>query len=280
MQEIRIGVKGFAEQRVLARISAILLQRHGFAVSEHHDLTTRVIRPALENGHIDLYWEYTGTALVVHHGTPAIKSPAEAYAAIKELDAARGLLWLTPTQLNSTYTLMMRRPDSEQYGIRSISDLAAHVRQAPDHLFFAIDVEFDTRPEGLSMLQQAYGFTVPPYRVVYLNRSDLYAAVRDSRVDVAMGYATDGRIPAYGLVNLEDDRNFFPVYTAAPVIRQEVAHRHPEVVDQLNQLTPRLTESAVMRLTYFAEVEQREIDDIAHRWLEESGLLKESKTKG
>jgi len=280
VKAIRIGVKGFAEQRILARISAILLRSHGFAVSEQHDLTTRVIRPALENGHIDLCWEYTGTALVVHHGTPALKDPAAAYAAIRQLDAARGLLWLAPSPLNSSYTLMLRRPDSERLGIRLISDLAAHVRQSPDDLFFAIDGEFDTRPEGLSMLQQAYGFAVPPDRVVYLNRSDIYAAVRDSSVDVAMGYATDGRIPAYGLVNLVDDRDFFPVYTAAPVLRQEVADRHPELVEPLNRLTPHLTETAVLRLTYLVEVEGREIDAVARQWLEESELLNKYKTEG
>jgi osmoprotectant transport system substrate-binding protein len=134
---------------------------------------------------------------------------------VKQLDLQKGLVWLQPSRVNNTYALAMRRADASDRRIATISDLAARVLQG-ERLNFASGAEFYERSDGLGPLQQAYGFQFGREHVVRLDPDRVYQVLRDWRlIDVGMVFATDGRIAAYDLLVLEDDKEFFPNYGAA-----------------------------------------------------------------
>jgi osmoprotectant transport system substrate-binding protein len=208
-QTIVIGGKDFTEQLLMAEMTARLLQAEGFGVEVRAGFDTPRLRNAQENGLIDLYWEYTGTSLREFHKINDRLSPAETYARVKQLDAQRNLVWLQPSRVDNTYALAMRRADATTKGIATISDLAASVRGG--NLFtFATNAEFYERADGLRPLEQAYGFAFGRDRIVRLDTELIYQVVRDLRlIDVGLVFSTDGRVPAFDLVLLKDDRKSF-----------------------------------------------------------------------
>ncbi len=237
---IKVGSKEFNEQLLLGQMMVILLRESGYAVE---DLTgyggTTAIRAAVEAGEIDLYPEYTGTATSVHHNIPTSALPTDAertYMLAKTLDAAEGLTWLEPAPLNNTYTLLVRQELADE-GIQSIDDLAVYLNANAADLILCVESEFYARPDGLPGLQELYGFTFADENILLLEASETYAKLRTGECDVAEGYATDGRINAWGFTSLEDTLAFFPFYNPTPVLRADVLARYPDLAELLNGLS-------------------------------------------
>src|SRR6478735_6813084 len=151
-QNIVVGGKNFTEQQIMSQMTAQLLQAKGFKVEVKAGMGSAVVRQAQESGQIDVYWEYTGTSLITYNKVNDRLSPADTYAKVKELDAAKGLVWLNPSKANNTYSLAMNADDSKKQGIVSISDLAAKVKGGAK-LTFASNAEFYARPDGLKPLE-------------------------------------------------------------------------------------------------------------------------------
>lgn len=146
---------------------------------------------------------------------------------------------------------------------------------------FATDHEFSVRPDGLPELQKVYGFAFDQVEIMDLGVT--YGALKDGKVAAAMGFATDGRIAAFDLVNLEDDKHFFPVYNPAPVVRKEVMDRHPELKELLGKISPLLDTQTMINLNAQVDVEQKDPKEVARQWLLEKGLIKDqapAPTKG
>ena len=154
-QNIVVGGKNFTEQQIMSQMTAQLLQAKGFKPDVKAGMGSAAVRQAQENGQIDVYWEYTGT--VAHHLQQDHRQavdPAETYAKVKELDAAKGLVWLNPSKANNTYALAMNADDAQEAGHRRrISDLAAKVKGGAK-LTFASNAEFYARPDGLKPLEE------------------------------------------------------------------------------------------------------------------------------
>src|SRR3954466_7360633 len=127
-QAIVVGAKEFTEQLLVAEMTSQLLKARGFTVHRGTGLSVSGVRDLQERGIIDLYWEYTGTALAVFNGVSENLSPDEAYARVQALDTQRGLVWLAPSKVNNTYALAVRRTDAEAKGVATISDLATRIR--------------------------------------------------------------------------------------------------------------------------------------------------------
>src|SRR5215217_4076728 len=139
-QAIVVGAKEFTEQLLVAEMTAKLLQANGFSAHKGTGFATTGVRTLQESGIIDLYWEYTGTALRTYNQLTEKLPPDEAYARVRALDAQRGLVWLASSKVNNTYALAMRRADAAAKGISSISDLASKVR-AGEEVRLACTVE-------------------------------------------------------------------------------------------------------------------------------------------
>lgn len=275
-KEITIGGKNFTEQYLLPELAKLLLEEQGYEVKLRTGVGTSIARQSLETGQIDMYYEYTGTAYTVFYEEedPEIMTdPEKVYEWVKEKDANKGLIWLEPVEFNNTYTLMMRKEDAEKYGIESISDFGKFVEENPDEITFALEAEFWERPDGFKELMKVYDFRMPVQAVKRMDMGLTYLALKNDEVTSAMGFATDGRIAAFDLVNLEDNKNYFPVYNPAPVIREDVLEKYPEIRDILKPLAENLDTEAMQALNAEVDVEKKDVTAAAREWLQKKGLL-------
>ena len=275
-KKITVGGKNFTEQYLLPEMAKALLEKNGFEVELKTGLPTNMARKAVLTGEVDFYYEYTGTAYTVFfkQDEPKIMSDPEAvYDWVKEKDAKNDLVWLTPVKMNNTYTLMMKKAQAEKLGISSISDLAAYVDKNPEDLTVGVGTEFWNRPDGFKKLAKVYGLDVPFGNIKKMSDGLAYQALKDGQIDVGMGFATDGRIAAFGFVNIEDNKNFFPVYNPAPVVREGVLEKYPEIEKILEPLAENLSTSEMQNMNKAVDVEHKPESDVARSWLKEKGLL-------
>ncbi len=275
-KKLVVGSKNFTEQQILGQIMIQLLQAKGFTCEDKTGLGgTLVARKALENGQIDIYMEYTGTALVTMlKEKKIITDPKECYAFVKKADLERnGLVWLPYMPFNNTYCLMMRKDDAAAKGIKTLSDLSAYVKAHPEEISFGTNEEFYARPDGYKPLQKKYDFKFSRDKIIKMTPGLLYKALQDGEVDVAMGFATDGRIKGMDLVVLEDDLNYFPVYNPAPVVRKETAKEYPELESIFSALAEKLDTQTMTELNYAVDGEHKSVADVAHDWLKSVGLI-------
>ena len=271
-QTLVVGGKNFTEQQLMAEMTTQLLTAKGFKVDKRAGLGTAPLRQAQEAGQIDLYWEYTGTSLITFNKVTDKLDSAATYARVKELDAAKGLVWLNPSKANNTYALAMRKADAAAKGIKSLSDLAAKVKAGPA-LKFGCNAEFYARPDGLTPMQNAYGFEFGRENVVRMDTGLVYAALRDAQVDVGLVFATDGRIPAFDFVVLADDKGFFPSYSLTPVVRKETLDKNPKLAEHLNGLSAKLDDATMAKLNATVDVEKKTIEEVSTSFLKSQGLI-------
>jgi osmoprotectant transport system substrate-binding protein len=168
---------------------------------------------------------------------------------------------------------MMKKPQAEKLGISSISDLAAYVEKNPDHLTVGVGTEFWNRPDGYKKLAKVYDLNLPFDNIKKMSLGLAYQALKDEQINVGMGFATDGRIAAFNFVNLEDDKQFFPVYNPAPVVRKELLDKYPEIKNILQPLAENLGTSEMQAMNKAVDVEHKSEPDVAQEWLKEKGLL-------
>lgn len=269
--ELVIGGKNFTEQQLLTEITAQYLDQQGYEVERRAGMGSAVLRKAQENGQIDLYWEYTGTSLLNYNKVKEKVPANEVYDRVKALDAKKGLVWLNPSAANNTYALAMRRDDAEKRGISTLSDLARAVNSDAG-LVLAVNAEFYARKDGLKPLQKAYGFKFPRKAIKRMDSGLTYTALKEQEVDVALVFATDGRIPAFGFKVLEDDKHYFPEYAITPVVREEILNQNPQLADQLNRLSAKIDGERMSELNARVDVQRQSVEQVAADFLKEAGL--------
>jgi osmoprotectant transport system substrate-binding protein len=260
-----VGAKNFTESDLLAEIVAQQIERRtGLPVERRLHLGgTFVCHQAITAGQIGIYVEYTGTALTAVLQHPPAHDAAAVYDSVRAEYARKfALAWGRPFGFNNTFAIVVRRAEAEREHLRTISDLA---RVAP-RLRAGFGPEFLDRPDGFPGLARAYGlkFAAPP---LAMDLGLTYRAVADGKVDVIAGNSTDGTIEALDLVALDDDRHYFPPYDAAPVVREDLLRRHPEVGRALDELAGKISDAAMRALNARADVRHDDIRSIARDWL-------------
>ncbi|HEV2677527.1 MAG TPA: glycine betaine ABC transporter substrate-binding protein [Aliidongia sp.] len=271
-QTVVVGGKNFTEQQIMAEMTSQLLTAKGFTVDKRAGLGTAPLRQAQEAGQIDVYWEYTGTSLITFNKVTDKLDADATYKKVKELDAAKGLVWLTPSKANNTYALAMRKSDAAAKSVVTLSDLAAKVKGGAA-LKFGCNSEFYGRPDGLAPLEKTYGFDFGRDNVVRMDTGLVYQALRDSQVEVGLVFATDGRIPAFDFVVLKDDKGFFPAYAMTPVIRKEVLDKNPKLADILNALSAKLDDAIMGKLNASVDVDKKSVEEVAGGFLKQEKLI-------
>ncbi|MFC1512376.1 glycine betaine ABC transporter substrate-binding protein, partial [Candidatus Latescibacterota bacterium] len=237
---VRIGTKNFTEQLILGELMAQLIEvRTDLRVERRFNLGgTMICHGALKSGGIDLYAEYTGTALSAILKQSVIADPDRAHAMVaREYRQRFAVDWLRPFGFNNTYAITVRKSDATSRNLRAISDLIA----ISGTLRAGFTAEFSERPDGYPGLRRAYELQFREVRD--LDPALMYQAIANREVDVICAFATDGRIAAFDLQPLRDDRGFFPPYQAAPVIRTEVLQAYPELREVLDLLAGRLDDA-------------------------------------
>ncbi|MGE4354160.1 MAG: glycine betaine ABC transporter substrate-binding protein [Oscillospiraceae bacterium] len=268
---ITIGSKDFGENIVLGEMMAQLIE-HDTDLKVNSKLNmggTFVCFEALKNGDIDVYPEYTGTGITAHLKMDVITDPDECYRVVsEEFEKQFNIAWLEPFGFNNTYALAVTNDVYETYGVETYSDLVA----VSDQLVFGAEHEFFDRQDGFDGLVDTYGFTFKgePKK---MNVSLKYQAIGNGDIDVTDAFSTDGPIKQYNLKVLKDDKQFFPPYYAAPIIRQEVLDEHPELEDVLNKLAGLIDDEAMTEMNYRIDVNGEDVAEVATDFLTAQGLL-------
>jgi osmoprotectant transport system permease protein len=259
-----VGSKNFTEQVILGEIVAGRLESRGFLVERRFNLGGNTLaHQAVRSGQLDLYVEYTGTALMDILNRPARSDPAAVLKEVREAYAPLGLTVGPPLGFNNSFALVVRRDDSERLGLTRISDLAAHAAT----LRVGLSGEFLERPDGMKGLNRTYGFVFarPPRE---MDLGLIYQALVSDQVDLVVGSATDGLIAALGLAVLEDDRRYFPPYDAVPVVRAASLEVHPGLGEAVASLAGQLDATTMRRLNYAVDGEHRDPREVAREFLE------------
>ena len=267
---IRLGARVFTEQTVLAEITAQYLNQNGFDVRITGGLGSNLARSAHETGQLDMVWEYTGVSLVSYnHIDDRMPSAAATYARVKELDAKKDLIWLTPSKFSNTYALALPRKVAEQYPqVNSISELNQVLRDEKGRIHVvALDTEFANRPDGLVGLSETYDLQLTRRDIRQMDAGLVYTALRNGQVFSGLVYTTDGRLSAFDLKLLEDDKHYFPDYTAAPVVRKAVLDAHPQLASLLKPLAEQLDDETMRQLNAKVDVEHQSPGKVAAEYL-------------
>jgi osmoprotectant transport system substrate-binding protein len=268
---IVIGSKNFTESLMLGELIAQIIEaRTHLKVERRFYLAgTYICQQAMLAGRIDIYPEYTGTALTAILKQKVGGERAEVYQRVKsEYEAHFGLTLGPPFGFNDTFAMEIRGEDARRLHLKTLSQAAAFAPQW--HAGFGY--EFMERPDGYSGLAAAYGLHLAaPPRVMDLGL--LAPALKDHQIDIAAGNATDGLIPAFDLFALEDDRHYFPPYEAVAVIRQQTLQQHPEVGEAIAELGGKISDQEMRKLNYALDGQRRDVKDVAQEFLRSKGLI-------
>jgi len=266
-----VASKNFTEQFILADIIIELLRAktHLHVVSQLDLGTTAICQEAMKNGDIDIYPEYTGTAyLTVLHRQYQRMEPDVLYHEVKQAYQQHyHITWLKPFGFENTQALAMRSQEAKRLHIASISQLVGKATM----LTMGAPPEFVVRPDAMPGLKKAYRLHFHTIRA--MDPGLMYKAIHEKHVDVIMAFSTDGRILAYHLTTLKDDKHFFPPYFAAALVRDSVLQAHPHVKTVLNELAGTINFAIMQRLNYQVDLAHQTPAQVAHNFLLKAGLL-------
>lgn len=259
-----VGSKNFTEQTILAEIVAQHLEaKLGINVERRPYLGgTLIAHQAVKAGELDLYVEYTGTALTAVLNQKPSNEPADVLAQVRAGYAAQGLEVTEALGFNNTFAIVVRGADAKKYHLRTISDLMRTGKKWRAGFGY----EFKERPDGYNGLVKTYQmqFAEGPR---FMELGLLYRALQQNQVDVVAGSATDGVIAAMGMVALEDDRHYFPPYEAVPVVNRGAFARFPQLREALRALAGKISEGEMRGMNYAVDGEHGDAAQVAREFL-------------
>ncbi|MBC8163147.1 MAG: quaternary ammonium transporter [Roseiflexaceae bacterium] len=270
---IQVGSKNFTEALITGELYALLLEDAGFEVERKFDLgATPVAQAALASGDIDLYPEYTSTGLLEVLQQEPIFDRTELLTALRsEYESQFQLTWLEPSAFNNTNTFAVTADTATRLSLKTYSDLFAKAGEVR----LGGPPEFPERQDTKN-LETIYGGPISGFaEYSQLGTGSLrYDALKNGDVDAIVAFGTDGRIRVDNLVILEDDKQAYPSYSLAPVVRQDKLAEFPQIADALNVLAPLLTDSAMQDLNYQVDgPDAKEYAAVAQAFLEQNNLL-------
>jgi len=267
---IVVGSKNFTEQLILGELIAQQIEnKTHLPVDRRFFLAgTYITQQAILAGRIDVYPEYTGTALTAILKQDPKGTPQEVFNRAKGAYAQQFNLVVGQSfGFNDTFSIQIRGEDARKLGLKTLSQAAAYTPQWRAGFGY----EFMERPDGYKGWAATYGlkFAAPP-RIMDLGL--LTRALKDKQVDLIAGNSTDGLVPALDLAVLQDDRNYFPPYEAVPIIRQEVLDHHPEVKAALDELAGKISDEDMRQLNYAVDGQHRAAAEVVREFLKKKGL--------
>ena len=267
---VRIGSKNFTEQVVLGELYAQALEAKGTRVERKLNMGgTLIAHQALVNREIDMYPEYTGTALLNVLKAETMTDPEAVYQKVKRhYEEHFRLTWLERSPFNNGYVLVVKPETARAHDLKTVSDLA----RVGGKLRIGMGPEWRDRKDGLPGLKEVYGLEFAEAKAFAIALR--YEALRTDNVEVVNGYATDGQITANRLVRLKDDRGLWPPYHVAPVVDLKLVQEHPSVAQTLNAVTALLTEERMSEMNLQVDGQKEEPKDVARDFLRRHGLVK------
>jgi len=279
---IVVASKIDTEGGLLGSMIVELLRSHGFTVTDRTQFgTTDVIRKAIISGEIDIYPEYTGNGGFFFPDSPkdVWKSAKAGYEMVKKLDMEKNnLVWLSPAPANNTWAIAARADFAKANNIVTLEDLAKYMAGGGS-VKLAASEEFASRPDALPAFEKAYGFHFTNSQLLTLSggntaTTEKAAADGTNGVNLAMAYGTDGQLAALGLVVLTDTKGVQPVYNPAPLVRNAIITKYPEIATILDPVFATLTLETLQKLNSAIAVEGKNTKDVARQYLISKGFLK------
>lgn len=268
------------EGGILGNMILLALEAKGYEVTDKVQFgTPDVHRNALLQGELHVGVDYTGNGQFYIEGTEESiwRDAAEGYETIKNADEANGLLWLTPAKANNTEALAVKREFSETNNIKTMEDFAKYVNEGGEVKFITSQL-FAEKQVGLLGLEEAYGFKLQPDQLILLphgNTAETLKGLSEGRdgINVALAYATDGSLVDLDLVILEDPLSIPPVYEPAPILREEVAEKYPEVKELLDGIFSGLTKELLQEMNKKVIVDGLSPRDVAEEYLKNNNII-------
>lgn len=261
---IIVGSKNYSEQVILGEMIAQQIER-STALKVERKLNlggSFICHNAIRSGEIDVYAEYTGTALTAILKKDPKTDPRAVFQDVKTAYQALQLDWLDPFGFNNTFAILIRGDDARRLGLKTISDAAKYTPQWRPGFGY----EFMERKDGFPGLAASYGlkFREAPRT---MDLALTYRALADKQVDLIAGNSTDGLIASLDLFQLQDDRQYFPPYEAAPVVRTAVLQQHPELRKALQTLAGKISDDTMRSLNYAVDGQHQEVRDVVSQFL-------------
>ncbi len=274
---ITIGSKKFTEQVILGQIARKALESTGAKIDDQTNLGgTSVNRTALLSGKIDMYWEYTGTGWIVHlKHTDPIPNSLKQWQAVKQEDAANGVVWLARAPFDNTYAFAVRKEAAAKFGVKKISDFGKLIRTKPKDATLCVGTEFSTRNDGLPGVEKAYGFKFPSDNIVKVDEGLIYKLTDEGKqCNFGEVFATDGRIEGLGLTVIQDDKQFFPIYNPALNVRASVFEKYPRLAKMFALISAQLTNARMQKMNADVDVRGKFPEEVATTFLKQNGFVK------
>ncbi|MFF2908651.1 glycine betaine ABC transporter substrate-binding protein [Paenibacillus sp. NPDC057934] len=270
-KKVVVGSKNFTESLILGEMYALVLENAGIKVDRKLNLGgTLIAHEALKKGDIDVYPEYTGTALQNILNEKPLTDPKQVFDLVSDYYKKEfNLVWLAPSQANNTQAIAISRSASEKYGITTLSELQAKAGE----INFAGVPEFEEREDGLLGMNRVYG----DFKFKSLKLFDYgvkYRVVLNDEAQATMAFGTDGELLNPDLVVLKDDKHLWPPYNVAPVIRQETLDQDKEISSLLDAVSAKLDDATMQKLNGEVDINKQEYKDVAKQFLKDSGLIK------
>ncbi len=257
-----VGSKDFTESALLAEILAQMLEARGATVERRFELGGNLPHEAMVSGTLDLYPEYTGTSYtaILHHAP--ITDPRAVYEQVKREYASNFKVEVSPPLgFENTFAILVRGNDARQLNLKTISDAAPHTRtwQA------GFGQDFMSRADGYPGFSKTYNLNFAEVREMDLSLT--YIALSSKQVDLIAGNSTEGRIAQLDLVQLVDDRRYFPPYEAVYLVRQDTLTRVPQLREALTRLANAISTDEMRQLNYEIDGNKRDLKDVVRTWL-------------
>jgi osmoprotectant transport system permease protein len=263
-----VGSKDFTESALLGEIVAQLLEARGVSVERNFELGGNLAHDALLAGKIDLYPEYTGTSYTAILKHSPITDPRAVYAQVKQEYAEKfHVVVSAPLGFENTFAILVRGADARRLQLKTISDAAPHAK----NWRAGFGQDFMSRADGYPGFSKAYGLTFaePPRE---MDLSLTYIALASGKVDLIAGNSTEGRIAALDLVQLEDDKHYFPPYEAIYLVGEKSLERSPVLKEILDKLAGSISTEEMRKLNYDVDANKRSQADVVREWIQKKGF--------
>ncbi|MBS9720851.1 ABC transporter [Tianweitania sp. BSSL-BM11] len=268
-EPVKIGSKNFTEQFIVAEIYAKALEDNGIEVERRLNLgATQIAHTALTSGEIDLYPEYTGTALAAVVKGELTSDADQIYNTVKDYyEKNLQLTLLQPTAINNGYAIVMLPERAAEFNLKTLSD----VGPVSNQLTFGAEGTFAERKDGLPGMKDVYGIQFKEF-VQFAKLGIRYNALTSKQIDMTFGFSTDWQIDAEKLTVLPDDKNLFPPYYLVPIVREDALEANPKIAEVLNKIAPLLTNEKMRAMNAAVERDREEPADVAEKFLEENKI--------
>lgn len=272
-ETIKIGGKPWTEQYILPQIVGQYIEANTELNVQYEEGLgeVAVITPAIDNGDVDIYVEYTGTGLeaILNEQAEEGESSESVLERVREgYEEEFNVTWLEPLGFENTYTLAYH--EEAGFEAETFSDLV-EVSQKQDMSFGAPHAFYERQGDGYDAMIEAYPFDFS--RTDDLDANVMYEALHNKEVDLIPAFTTDGRIERYNLQTTTDDQGFFPKYDAAPLIRMETLEAHPELEDVINELAGQISEEEMQEMNAKVDIDDMKPEDVAKEFLKNKGLI-------